>query len=67
MPIIVMRQRVNQGTRYYSTASTAAAVDLGIMLNQYNGYGNPNHYVYGLLVFSSPLSAADENVVETNI
>lgn len=58
---------VNQGTTYLSSSFTSAAVTGGILFNCWNGFGNPNHYLYGVMVFNAKLSSSDEDIVETNI
>lgn len=57
--------RVNRGTRYLSTSTSAATVSGGIKLNSPESGSSINHYIYGLVVFNSKLSTTDENIVDT--
>ena len=59
--------RINGGTSYFSTANTAVPCTGGIRINTvaFNYFGN--HYVYGVSVFNSRLSAGNETIMESLI
>lgn len=59
--------RVNKGTRYLSTGTTAATVSGGIHLGFQSGYNIINHNIYATVIFSAKLSTTDELIIENNI
>lgn len=56
--------RINSGTRFLSSANTAASAGTTQLHAEST---TPNNHIYGLVVFNAKLSTADEIIAETKI